>query len=370
MQIEPFLLERYFAKHEFSTRYLLSCSDCEALSMYELLNMADKETVAMWEGLKLGYTETPGHHLLREAISRTYRGIMVDDILVLVPEEGIFLLMHALLNPGDHIICTIPAYQSLYAVARSIGCEICKWEPDEQRGWHFDVSKLAEKIEAKTKLVVVNFPHNPTGYVPKKKDYERIIDLVRSRGIHLLSDEMYRFLEVEEGYTLPAACELYDRAYSLSGLSKVYGLPGLRIGWIATRNRSLLDRISGLKDYTTICASAPSEILALIAINNGKKIIAQQLKRIHRNLAVLDNFFAEHSDYFRCNRPLGGTVCFPRLLSNEDTRSFCARMIDKAGIMLVPSSLFQFGDNHVRMGFGRENFPEAIRHFKNYLKKC
>lgn len=178
MKITPFELERYFAKHEFTARYLLSSSDCEALTMSELLAMADTETTWLWDGLSLGYTETLGHPVLRETIADMYDGLGANDILVVVPEEGIFLVMHVLLEPGDHVVCTFPAYQSLYEVARSIGCDISTWEPIEERSWHFDVEQLEEKLRSNTKLVVTNFPHNPTGYIPTKADFQALINII------------------------------------------------------------------------------------------------------------------------------------------------------------------------------------------------
>lgn len=369
MKIAPFALERYFAKYEFSAQHLLSSSDCEALSLAELLAMADAETTRLWEELKLGYTETPGHPLLRETIAEIYTGIDAENILVMAPEEGIFLLMHALLEPGDHVVCAFPVYQSLHEVARAIGCEVSPWEPDEEHGWWFDVELLGEKIQANTKLVVVNFPHNPTGHIPPQEDFEATVDLARRQGVYLLSDEMYRFLEIDRGSTLPAACELYDRAFSLFGLSKTFGLPGLRIGWMASHDREVLKRMSLLKDYTTICSSAPSEILAIIALQNRATIIEQQLKRMRKNVAVLDSFFDEYDDCFRWNRPKGGSVCFPRMLAVENTFAFCEELVGETGIMLVPSSTFQFGDHHVRIGFGRENLPDVIERFAAYLEQ-
>ena len=369
MRIAPFALERYFAKHEFCARYLLSSSDCESLSLSELLAMADRETTALWKKLRLGYTETPGHPLLREEISRLYSGITAENILVTVPEEGIFLLMHALLSPGDHIVCTFPGYQSLYEVARSIGCEVSIWKPDETHGWCFDPGQLEKKIRPNTKMVVVNFPHNPTGSVPSRNDFEKIVDIVRRHGTYLLSDEMYRFLEIEEGYTLPSACELYDRAFTLCGLSKSFGLPGLRIGWLVSRCDEELERVSMLRDYTTICSSAPSEILAVMALRSRKSIIGKQLERVRRNVKLLDGFFSKYEDLFRWNRPAGGSVCFPRMLIDPDTGTFCERLIEETGIMLVPSSIFQYGGNHVRIGFGRDDLAEVIKMFSGYLTK-
>ena len=367
MKIEPFVLERYFAKHEFSARYLLSSSDCESLSMAELLSIADTETTHLWDELKLGYTEAPGHPLLREAITKTYDSLTPDEILVLAPEEGIFLLVHALLNPGDHVVCTFPGYQSLYEVARSIGCQVSTWEPDEAQGWHFDLEKLESVLREDTRLVIVNFPHNPTGALPTRADFADLIEMVQRRGIYLLSDEMYRSLEVDSASILPAACELYPRAFSLSGLSKAFGMPGLRIGWLASHDLETLARVSLLKDYTTICSSAPSEILAIIALRNRDAIIAQQLARVRRNLIILDDFFTKYRDLFSWNRPAGSSICFPRMLTVKDTYEFCEQLVADTGIMLVPSRTFQFGDQHVRIGFGRENFLDVLNHFSNYL---
>jgi aspartate/methionine/tyrosine aminotransferase len=370
MKIAPFALGRYFARHEFTARYLLSSSDCEALQMSELLAMADSETRRMWDGLRLGYTESLGHPVLRDAVSDVYDGIEPNEVLVVVPEEGIFLLMHALLEPGDHVVCTFPAYQSLHEVSRSIGCEVSTWEPDEERGWRFDLGELEQMLRADTKLVVANFPHNPTGTIPSKEDFGALVDMVRRRGIYLLTDEMFRFLEVEEGATLPSGCELYERAISLFGLSKTFGLPGLRMGWVVSRNRELLERMAILKDYTTICHNAPSEILAIIALRNRDTIIDRQLKRVHRNIAVLESFFSDYGDCLRWNRPVGSSICFPRLLVEETASVFCEELVRETGIMLVPSSLFHFGDNHVRIGFGREDMPEVIRRFASYLDRC
>lgn len=367
MKIEPFALERYFARYEFSARFLLSSSDCEPLGLAELLAMADEETRALWDDLRLGYTESPGHPLLRQAIAGHYRGLDADEVLEVVPEEGIFLLMHALVSPGDHVVCVAPAYQSLHEVSRSIGCEVSKWLPDETRGWCLDLDALRAQLRETTRLVVVNFPHNPTGFSPTRKEFAELVETVEHHGAYLLSDEMYRLLDVVPNSGLPAACELSDRTISLSGLSKSFGLPGLRVGWVATHDRSVLERMLVLKDYTTICGSAPSEILALIAMRNLDSIIALQTERVRRNVAILEDFFKRHRRLFACNRPTGGSVCLPRYLGPEDTSFLAEEVVERAGIMLVPSAVFGFGDRHLRIGFGREDLPEVLERFEMYL---
>jgi aspartate/methionine/tyrosine aminotransferase len=367
MNIEPFVLERYFARHEFSARHLLSCSDCEPLGLAELLEMAGSEHRRLWDELRLAYTESAGHPRLRQAIAGLDHGLEPEDVLVVVPEEGIFLLMHALLAPGDHVICTLPAYQSLHAVARSIGAEISFWLPDEDDGWRFAPERLEELLRPDTRLVVVNFPHNPTGACPQRSDFERIVEIVERSGALLLSDEMYRFLELAPGATLPAACTLSRRALSLGGLSKSFGLPGLRLGWMASRDRDLLGKMATLKDYTTICAAAPSEILAIIALANRETIVDRHLGRVRRNVAAVGAFVEERRDLLAWHPPRGGSVCFPRWLGPGGAQQLAGDAVTHAGIMIAPSTLFGYGDRHLRIGCGREDLPEVLGRFGEYL---
>lgn len=367
MKIPPFTLERYFAKHEFSARFLLSSSDCESLRLPELLEMASPEIRATWDNLSFGYTESQGHPLLLEEAAKFYPGLSASNLLVAAPQELIFLLMEALLQPGDHVITVFPGYQSLYEIARTIGCQVSMWEPDEDTDWHFDLKKLAALIRPSTKLVVVNFPHNPTGYIPPQDEFDALIEMLRKKGIFLLSDEMYRFLEVDPGATLTSACSAYEKAFSLFGMSKTFGLAGLRIGWIATRHQSTLTRMRELKDYTTICSSAPSEILSIIALQNKEAIIADQNARVGRNIAVLEKFMTKYAHLFHWNKPRGGSICFPRMLGVESTLTFADLLVEEAGIMIAPSHVFDYGNQHFRIGFGRENFGEVLSIFGNYL---
>jgi len=368
MKIQPFELERYFAKYEFAVKYLLSSSDCDGLGQKELLNLADDETRELWENLKLGYTESLGLPLLRKEITNLYKDIAQDDVLVVTPEEGIFITLNCILDKKDHVIVTFPGYQSLYEVAKSLGCEITYWKPDENTGWKFDIEFLKKSIKSNTKLIVFNFPHNPTGYLPSRSDFQEIIDLAQQKGIYVLSDEMYRYLEFQQEDKLPSACELYDRAISLFGMSKTFGMAGVRIGWLATKNKELYSQLATFKDYTTICSSAPSEILSLIALRNRDKIISNHLTRIKRNINILDKFFVNNSKLFSWVKPKGGTICFPRLLTNQNSFDFCETVVKEAGIMLLPSTVYDYDDNHFRVGFGRENMPEVLTKFDEYVK--
>ena len=368
MNLKPFKLERYFAQYEFSVKYLLSSSDCDGLLQNELLEMADHEMKNLWNLLTLGYTDSLGHPLLREEIARLYPGIAADDCLVIVPEEGIYLALNAMLQKGDHVICTFPGYQSLYEIAESMGCEVTKWEPEEAQGWRFDPDFLDQHIQPNTKLIIVNFPHNPTGALPPKEAYQRVVDIARKHSLFLFSDEMYRFLEYDQNDRLPSACELYDRAVSLFGMSKTFGMAGARIGWVVTKDKNLYAKMAALKDYTTICSSAPSEILSIIALRSKEQIILRHLKRIKRNLTLLDQFFAEFKDQFEWIKPKAGTIAFPRLKRDANSLDFCQQAINDANIMLLPSTVYDYDLRHFRLGFGRENMPEALEKLANFLK--
>jgi aspartate/methionine/tyrosine aminotransferase len=361
MRIEPFQLERYFAKHEFSARYLLGASDCEALSMRELLDMASPQSLALWEDLRLGYTESQGHRLLLDEIAGLYETVEPAGVLAAGPQEAIFLAMQTLVGPGDHAIVLTPAYQSLHEIARSAGCDITEWRLRAESGrWHLDFDELRRGITKATRLIVVNFPNNPTGYLPSLAEFERVVEMALDHGLYLFSDEMYRYLEHNPAERLPAACDVYEKAISLSGLSKSFGLAGLRMGWLACHDRSLIERWLALKDYTTICHSAPSEILAIVALRAKERIIDRNREIVLENLALAEPFFSSPGEMFGWMEPRGGSIAFPEWRGGGSVEDWCAGVLREQGVMVVPGGMFQFPGNHFRVGLGRRNFKEVL----------
>ncbi len=193
--------------------------------------MADPECLNLWKNLRLGYTEAKGHPLLRKEISDLFKEIKSEDIIVLTPEEGIFITLKVLLNPGDHVIVLDPLYQSLLEIPQGIGCEVTKWPVKlKDNQWDLDISFLQNNIRKNTKLIIINFPHNPIGFIPEAGDFKNIVEIARKNKIFLFSDEMYRYLELSGAYFYESVCDLYENGIALSGLSKSFGLPGLRIG--------------------------------------------------------------------------------------------------------------------------------------------
>ena len=378
MRPEPFALERFFARHEFSARHLLSTSDCQGLDLADLLALADDDALRRWHGLTLGYTESQGLPELREQVATMYETVAASEVLVAAPEEAIFLAMNAILEPGDRVVCTFPGYQSLYQLALSIGCDVAFWEPVEAEEWRFDPDRLEELLSRKTRLVIWNFPHNPTGALPSHEDYGRMLALAEEAGAWVFSDEMYRLLERSPGARLPAAVARYQRAISLSGMSKAFGLAGLRLGWVAAHDAGLLATMAGLKDYTTICAPAPSEVLALMALRNPQPILDAHGERVAANVEIAAGLFARQARIVSWIPPQAGTVCFPRLLDDpvaSGTRAmtpsasaFCARVLSDTGVLLLPSTMYGYGDGHFRLGLGRKDFGTGLDVLEAYLQ--
>jgi aspartate/methionine/tyrosine aminotransferase len=371
MKIKPFHTERFFAVHEFSAPYILCASDCESMSVGELLELAGEPSPwQVLDELWLGYTESQGAPALREQIAEWYDSVGADQIVGLsAPEEGIFVTMHALLEAGDEVIALTPCYDSLVNVAEYLGCRVARWRlADGPGGWQLDLDALEQLVTPLTKLVVVNFPHNPTGYLPSHDEWRAIVQTVERVGAWLFSDEMYRCLEYDPATRLPSGCDVYERAITLAGLSKAYGLPGLRAGWLALKDPSLRDRILGWKDYTTICASAPSEVLTQVALRVGEQLAARSRAIVLDNLALAEPFFSRWETVFHWNRPMAGSVAFVGL-RGRSARDFSDELVTEQGVLLLPGVGLGFGDGHVRFGLGRLSFGVDLEQLEHYLAR-
>jgi aspartate/methionine/tyrosine aminotransferase len=368
VRLPPFELERYFARREFEVPYLLCSSDLEALSMAELLELADDRGRRLWEDLSLGYTEPAGAPFLRSAIAALYEGVEADDVLVFAAgEEAIFAFANVALGPGDHAVVVWPSYQSLHEVARAAGADVTLLALEHESGWALDLDELERSLRPNTRAIVVNFPHNPTGAHLDRAGFERLAGIAEDAGATLFSDEVYRWLEHEEPLRLPAAAEVSPSAVSLGVMSKTFALAGLRIGWVACRNRELLGRLATFKDYTTICSSAPSEVLAYIALGAVDRVAARSRAIADANLPLLDDFFERRADLVEWVRPRAGPIGFPRLLAREPIERFCEDLARDAGVLLLPGSAYGHGGNHFRIGFGRSNMPAALARVDRFI---
>jgi aspartate/methionine/tyrosine aminotransferase len=363
VQIPDFKLERYFARWEFVSPFVLGSSDAESWRLQELLALAERDALARWNNLWLGYTENAGHSLLRAEIAALYPGLGAEDVIVYSgAEEAIFAFINVAVHPGDHVVAVWPCYQSLAEVAKSAGATVTRLELKAEKGWRLDLAELESCMTPSTKAVIVNVPHSPTGMLVDHQTFSQLAMLCEQRGAVLFCDEVYRYGEYDESDRLPGACEMSTKGVSLGALSKPFGLAGLRIGWLALRDRALRQRLAAFKDYT-------SKILAIIALRAKDTLLDRNMSIVKHNLALLETFFAHHASMFEWVTPRAGTVGFPRLRSSIPVEEFAKGLLEKTGVLIAPGSLFDHPHNHFRIGFGRRNMPEALDRLAAYLER-
>jgi aspartate/methionine/tyrosine aminotransferase len=372
--LPDFRLETHFSKWEFKARYHMTASDAESMSLPDVLAMASPEDRAGFENMWLGYTETYGAPDLREAIAGTFMRQSADDILCFAgASEGIFAANTVLLEKDSHAIVVTPNYQSHETMPIAI-CEATGVPLDPNDNWSLDINRIAAAIRPNTKLVTINFPHNPTGAILPLERYRALISLCRTHGIYILHDEIFNGLGASDAEHLPYIADEYERGLSLGVMSKSYGLPGLRVGWIACQDREVLSKMERLKHYLSICNSGPSERLTMIALNNREKILARNCAIVDENLPKWDAFFARHSDLFEWQRPDGACMGFPRYKGSDGVEAFCASLVEESGVLFLPSTIYssELGPtptDRFRLGFGRRNLDEGIAALDAHLMK-
>ena len=370
MKIAPFATEHFYAKYEFSTPYLLCTSDCESVTVGELLDMADM-SFAQLEGLGLGYTESQGNPHLRQAIADDYETVSPDDVMILgTPVEGIYLAARAILEPEDEVIVLTPAYDALINMFEHVvGSErVKKWAfTQTPTSWALDLEELRRLITPQTKLVVVNFPHNPTGYLPSVELQKELAAIVEEHNLWLFYDEMYFGLVHSGTPAIPSAADVTKRAIVLSGLSKTYGLPGLRSGWLIVKDKELRDNIINWKFYTSICPPTPSEFLALAAWRVRDQLRDKNIAIIERNLQLVESFFERWPDLFTWRRPMAGSIALVGM-NVPSVEAYGTKLATEAGVLIQPATTLGYDDQHMRMGFGRVAFADALEKFEAYLR--
>jgi aspartate/methionine/tyrosine aminotransferase len=278
-----------------------------------------------------------------------------------------------LVSAGDHAVVTVPNYQSMEAVPLAAGAEVSGFVLDPISDWALDLSELERLLRPNTRLVAVNFPNNPTGALPDPAAFSALVDLCEERGIRLLSDEVYRGVEPDPAQAPPQAADLSPTAISLNVMSKAYGLPGLRIGWLACRDRRLLERLERRKHYTSICSSAPSELLASIALRSSGPIFARVRSIIADNVRLFGSFFESWPELFDWTPPQASTVAFPRYRGSDGIDQLARDLVEQAGVVLLPASVFRSDVAEVpadrfRIGLARQGVEDGLAAFDKYLR--
>ncbi|MEP1613919.1 MAG: aminotransferase class I/II-fold pyridoxal phosphate-dependent enzyme [Roseobacter sp.] len=372
--LPDFRLETHFSKWEFKARHHLTASDAQSMSMRDLLALATNAEREEFDAMSLGYTETFGAPDLRKTIAATYKHQTTDNILCFAgASEGIFAANNVILDQDSHAIVITPNYQS-HETLPMVLCDATGVPLDPEDGWSLDIDRVKQAIKPNTKLLTINFPHNPTGTILPVERYHALIDLCRLHGIYILHDEIFNELGPTGTKHLPFIADVYERGLSLNVMSKSFGLPGLRIGWIACQDAELLSKMERMKHYLSICNSGPSERLAKIALKYREKILERNCEIVDENLPKWEAFFARHPDLFEWYRPDGSCMGFPRYKGAEGVEEFCRSLVEDCGVLLLPSTIYrselsETPTDRFRLGYGRRGLDAGLAALEAHIMR-
>ena len=378
----PSKIDRFFAQYGGKDKKYLCGSEVEPVPVKEILSVADDDLLQEWEDLTLCLNDPRGHVLLREEIAKLHN-VTPDDVLVAVPQEAIYIAMNTLAqylrgsSTGFHAVVTFPTYQSLHEDLRSLGVELSYWraEYEDKTGWNFNIESLKQQLRDDTKLLVVNFPNNPTGFVPDVETWNEIVTLCKARNLFLFSDEMYRLSNNDGSLPLPSVCAEYQKSMLLFGMSKTFGMPGLRTGWLCSTDRELQSQMMQLRDYLTGSPPGPCEMLTTMALRKKQVFVDRALSIIQPNLKHIQQFCANHQDIFQWHSPQAGCAGFMRLKSwalevgEGGASGFCKVLREETGLLLLPATIYDFEDEFVRVGFGRGTLEEYLKEFDEFIAR-
>jgi aspartate/methionine/tyrosine aminotransferase len=363
MKIATFALERWMSRWETNVEFDIAESGVYPLTMRDLIDLLPEEqraaaTDALLD-LRLGYTEARGTRELRETLASVYKDTTADNILVTTGAiEANYLLFNTLLEAGDHVIAVYPAYQQLYAVAEAIGCEVSRWELTEANGFRYDLDVFRSLLRTDTKLVVVNSPHNPTGSLLTPEELEAIHMLTGEVGAYLLCDEAYRWLDLPgQPKMAPPIRDLGGHGISVGTMSKPFGLPGLRIGWIAAE-ADLVQRCWSSRDYISLSPARLSDALAQLAIEHRDTIVERNHTIVRENLAVAEDWFRENADLASWTPPRAGLLALLKYNLAVPSAELADHLAGEYSVMLAPGSAFGY-EGYLRIGIGQR--PDLFR---------
>jgi aspartate/methionine/tyrosine aminotransferase len=355
MKIEQFQMERMQSTWENAVEYNLSESGVHPLSLKELVSEDELREIL---DIGLGYSQTNGTPELREQIVRLYPGAGLEQVLVTAgSSEANYLLMWSNIEPGDEVVFMMPNYMQMWGLVRGFGAVLKPFWLREELGWAPDLDDFKKSVTAKTKLIIVTNPNNPTGAVLSPEAMSAIVDSADKVGAWIIADEVYQGAE-REGPVSPSFWGKSDRAVIVNGLSKAYGLPGVRIGWIAGP-QDVVQKTWPYHDYTTISPSILSDRLARIALSPPKrdKILERTRGILRKNYPLIESWLSRQPGLFSCVPPKAGAIAFARYHRELNSTELVNRLIREKSTLIVPGDHFEM-DRYLRFGFGSE--PECL----------
>jgi aspartate/methionine/tyrosine aminotransferase len=374
VKLERFELERWMTAWELDVDYDIAESGIYPLSLADLYDLIGPAEAASLDEtirtLRLGYSEARGTLALRSAIAMTFERATPDDVLITTGAiEANFLVFNALLNEGDHVVAVSPAYQQLLSVPKAITTNVSECSVVQGEGFRYDLDHLESLIQPNTKLIVINSPHNPTGAMLTQTDLARVVEIAARSGAWILSDEAYRWLEHPGGEKLPSpAHDLGERIISVGTMSKPFGLPGLRVGWLVA-NPEIVAACWGLRDYVSLSPAGISDAIARVAIEQRERIWPRNNQIIQQNMETATAWFRKNADIVTWQPPRAGLLAMLRYQHDIPSLELADRLAKEARVMLAPGSAFGL-EHHLRIGVGQrpDLFAEGLRLTAEFLR--
>jgi aspartate/methionine/tyrosine aminotransferase len=365
MQLKPFLLDAWLDQYEHKIEFDLAASTGPKWTVSDILALSDDETRHRFLNHKLVYGRPAGADSLREAIAEM-QAVPVEAVQIVTgASEALVVLMWLAAEPGANVIIPLPGFTTFSALPESLGLETRFYRVRRENGFRVDPDEIKRLADAKTKLILVNTPHNPTGTTIGNDEMESLHDFTAARGIQLISDEVYH--PIYHGRPTKSAARL-PQATVIADLSKAFSIPGVRTGWMIEHDANRRQRYWTARAYFSISNTTTGEILSEIAIRKRDAVLGKAQETATRNLKLLDGFIAENRDVLGWIPPKGGMTAFPWLVSGKDTRPFCQAAAER-GILLAPGDCFD-SPSHFRLGFtaAGDNFEKALARLAGFVK--
>jgi aspartate/methionine/tyrosine aminotransferase len=365
MQLKPFLLDAWLDQYEHDIEFNLGASTGPTWTVNDILALADDETRHRFLNHNLVYGRPAGADSLREAIAEM-QGVPIEAVQIMTgASEALVALMWLTAEPGANVIIPLPGYAPFSALPESLGLETRFYRVRRENGFRIDPDEIKRLADSKTKLILVNSPHHPTGATIGDGEMEALHDFSAGRGIQLVNEEVYH--PIYHGRQTKSAARL-PHATVISDLSKAFSLPGVRTGWMIEHNAQRRQQCWTARAYFTVSNATTAEILSEIAIRKRDVVLGRAQETATRNLKLLDHFMADHRDVLGWIPPQGGMTAFPWLVTGESARPFCQAATEH-GILLAPGDCFD-APSHFRLGFAAagDNFPKALDRFGEFVK--
>jgi len=365
MQLKPFLLDAWLDQYEHDIEFNLAASTGPTWTVSDILALADDETRHRFLNHKLVYSHPAGADSLREAIAEMQQVPVEAVQIVTGASEAILVLMWLAAGPGANVILPLPGFTTFSALPESLGLETRFYRVRRENGFRIDPDEIKRLADSKTRLILVNSPHNPTGATISDGEMEALHDFAAERGIQLVTDEVYH--PIYHGRPAKSAARL-PHATVISDLSKAFSIPGVRTGWMIEHDARRRQQYWTARAYFSVSNTTTGEILSEIAIRKRDVVLGKAQETATRSLKLLDRFMADHRDVLGWIPPQGGMTAFPWLVSGENDRTFC-RAATEHGILLAPGDCFD-APSHFRLGFAAagDNFSRALDRFGTFVK--